>query len=182
MALTFTPEGEKNFSCPDFELPAVDGKTIRLNSFDKSRALLVMFICNHCPYVQAIEDRLVNLGRAFSDEDLAVVAISANDPAEYPEDSFENMKRRAEEKGYPFSYLWDETQAIAKAFGAVCTPDFFLFDQSRKLIYRGRLDDNWKSADKVQNQELKTAIQNYLAGQEVEEFPNPSMGCSIKWK
>ncbi len=181
MALLHTPETEKGMPCPEFRLPGVDGKTYSLSDFDRHQPLLVMFICNHCPYVKAIEDRLIQLGRDFLKEKIQIVAICANDSAAYPEDSFEELKKRSKEKKYPFLYLHDETQQVSKTFGAVCTPDFFLYDSQLKLKYRGRLDDSWKSADLVTRRELFEAALCLRDGKPLPR-ETPSMGCSIKWK
>lgn len=181
MALTFTPESELGTKCPDFSLNAVDGKVYGLGDFADRKALVVMFICNHCPYVKAIEDRLLKLGRELANKSVALVAVCSNDPSEYEEDSFENLKRRWKEKQYPFPYLHDQTQSMAKAFGAVCTPDFFVFDQTRSLTYRGRLDDNWKEPAKVTRQDLRSAIERILSDESPLERQHPAMGCSIKW-
>lgn len=181
MALTYTPAIDTNFKCPDFNLPGVDGKNYTRADFEGANALLVMFICNHCPYVKAIEDRLVSLGEFMKSKNLKMVAICANDAENYPEDSFEKMKEKAVQKKYPFPYLHDETQAVAKAFDAVCTPDFFLFDKNLHLAYRGRLDDSWKEADKVTRQELKEAVLAILENKPVNTQQIPSMGCNIKW-
>ncbi len=180
MALTYTPAAEVGTSCPDFSLKATNGKNYSRKDFDGS-ALLVMFICNHCPYVKAIEDRLIDLGHKFKSKNISVVAVCSNDGENYPEDSFENLKKRAEEKKYPFIYLHDETQQVAKDFGAVCTPDFFLYDKNHKLFYRGRLDDSWKEPDQVKNQELALAAELMLSGQKAPSEQKPSMGCNIKW-
>ena len=182
MALTYTPQIDTNFHCPDFSLPAVDGKTYSRSDFEGTQALLVMFICNHCPYVKAVEDRLVELGHFMKNKGLQIVAISSNDAENYPEDSFEKMKEKALAKKYPFPYLHDETQAVAKAFDAVCTPDFFLFDRNLKLVYRGRLDDSWKEADKVTKQELKAAVLALIENQPISRDQVSSMGCNIKWR
>lgn len=182
MALTYTPELDLNFSCPPFELPGVDGKTYTRGNFEGSEALLVMFICNHCPYVKAIEDRLISLGKFMSEQNLQMVAICSNDADHYPEDSFEKLKERWQTKGYPFPYLYDEDQTVAKAFGAVCTPDFFLFNKEMKLTYRGRLDDSWKDPSKVTTEELKNAIIAQINHQPISTQQVPSMGCNIKWK
>lgn len=181
MALTFTPEPELGSIAQDFELPAVDGKSYSLGSFSKSKVLVVMFICNHCPYVKAVEDRLLKLGNSFSKDDVAFVAICSNDPNEYIEDSFENLRARWMEKAYPFPYLHDADQKVARLYDAVCTPDFFVYDSHRRLAYRGRLDDNWKDATKVKFEDLKVAIQNLVQGNLVSTDQYPSMGCSIKW-
>ncbi len=182
MALMHTPTPDLNFQCPDFSLPAVDGKTYSLGDFRKSEVLVIMFICNHCPYVKAIEDRLITLGNYFKSKSVQFAAICSNDAEGYPEDSFENLKKRWTEKKYPFPYLHDEDQGVAKTFGAVCTPDFFVFDKNRRLQYRGRLDDSWKEPSKVTREELKGAVETLLAGRPVTKEQNPSMGCSIKWK
>ncbi|HRO66689.1 MAG TPA: thioredoxin family protein [Pseudobdellovibrionaceae bacterium] len=182
MALVYTPEAELGSPCPTFRLPSVTGESFDSAALLTNRPFLVMFICNHCPYVKAIEDRLIEVGRIFRKKNLPVVAICSNDPADYPEDSFENLASRAREKGYPFPYLFDETQDVAKSFGAVCTPDFFLYDEEGKLAYRGRLDDSWKDAAKVKRRELMTALDRLLAGEAVDADQVPSMGCSIKWK
>lgn len=169
-------------ACPSyFDLLAVDGFRYGLASFSKARALVVMFICNHCPYVKAVEERILTLAREYSTGEAAFVAVASNDPSDHPEYFFEGLKARWREKSYPFPYLFDETQSVAKAFDAVCTPDFFVFDAERKLAYRGRLDDNWKDASKAKTQELKAAIDNVLAGRPALERQLPSMGCSIKW-
>lgn len=166
--------------CPDFALPGVDGRTWKHTEF-RSPALLVVFMCNHCPYVQAVDDRINVLAQDFQGR-CEVVAISANDAEHYPEDSFEAMGRRAEEKGYRFRYLYDGSQEVARAFGALCTPDFFLYGPDRRLAYRGRLDDNWKEPAKVKRQELRQAIEAVLAGRAPASVQKASMGCSIKWK
>ncbi len=145
-----------------------------------SKPLLIMFICNHCPYVKAIEPRLLKLARDF--KELQTVAICANDPSEYPEDSPSELLKTWREKAYGFPYLIDESQTAAKDFGAVCTPDLFLFDASAKLVYRGRLDDSWKNEALVRRHELREAVEATLAGKSVNSEQNPSMGCSIKWK
>lgn len=181
MALTFTPHAELGTAAPDFKLPAVDGKTYSLSDFQNQKPFVVMFICNHCPYVKAIEDRLIILGQDLKKQGVHVVAICSNDANEAAEDSFENLRARAQEKNYPFVYLHDENQAVAKKFGAVCTPDFFVYDSSGHLAYRGRLDDSWKNPDLVQKRELFEAVQLLLNNQPVPEKQTPSMGCNIKW-
>lgn len=185
MALTYTPENPQfGQACPDFSLPAVNGtenKKYSLKDFTNGKPLVVMFICNHCPYVKAIEDRLITLGHDLDKEEINVVAICSNNDAKYPDDSFENLQKRAQEKNYTFIYLHDETQEVAKTFGAVCTPDYFMFDGNLKLQYRGRLDDNWKEADKVTQRELYQAALD-LKNHRPLQKQTPSMGCSIKWK
>ncbi len=138
-------------------------------------------MCNHCPYVQAVDGRINALAKAFAGR-CDVAGINANDAKAYPEDSFDAMRSRAQILGFVFPYLHDDSQAIAKAFGAVCTPDFFLYDSDRKLRYRGRLDDNWQDATHVTRQEIRLAIEALLSGEPIPEPQRPSMGCSIKWK
>lgn len=182
MALMYTPPGELGSLCPDFQLPATDGNLYSLKDFKRSKALVVMFICNHCPYVQAVELRLVTLSQELLKRGAQIVAISSNDAKKYPADSFEKMKARALEKKYPFPYLYDETQAVAKKFAAVCTPDFFVYDENLTLAYRGRLDDSWKDPSQVHRQELRHAVLELLDGRNAPLSQYPSMGCSIKWK
>jgi peroxiredoxin len=166
--------------CPDFTLPGVDGRLWSLHDFH-TPALLVVVMCNHCPYVQAIDDRLNVLAKTY-DGQCAVVGINSNDAINYPDDSFEAMRVRAQDKHFVFPYLWDEEQVVARAMGAVCTPDFFLYDSHRRLMYRGRMDDNWKDASRVTQHDLKEAIDRVLAEEDPLEIQQPSMGCSIKWK
>lgn len=166
--------------CPDFALPGVDGKVWHRDDF-RAPVLLVVVMCNHCPYVQAVDGRINALAKTFAGR-CDVVGINANDSDAYPEDSFEAMRSRALTLGFVFPYLHDASQAVAKAFGAVCTPDFFLYDQERRLRYRGRLDDNWQDSAGVSRQELRLAIEALLSGQPIPEIQYPSMGCSIKWK
>jgi len=180
MALTESTMIPLGTACPDFTLPGVDGRLWSLHDFH-CPALLVVVMCNHCPYVQAIDDRLNALAKAYGGR-CAVVGINSNDAVAYPEDSFEAMRQRARAKGYVFPYLWDEEQEVAKRFGAVCTPDFFLFDSHRRLAYRGRLDDSWKDATQVRRHDLEEAIQGVLAGDPPLEVQHPSLGCSIKWR
>lgn len=181
MALTHTPNADIGSKCPYFDLPGVDGKRYSLASFDQSRALVVMFICNHCPYVKAIEDRLIQLGHDLKKQNVAVVGICSNDPVDYPEDSFEKLAQRALQKQYSFTYLHDLSQSTAKSFGAVCTPDFFVYDQDRRLQYRGRLDDSWKEPSQVTSRELFDAAVQISKGQGGPQKQTSSMGCSIKW-
>ncbi|MCB0408096.1 MAG: thioredoxin family protein [Bdellovibrionales bacterium] len=182
MALTYTPEVQLGAHFPDFHLPGTDGKSYSSKALLNGKPTVVMFICNHCPYVQAIESRLIELGRAYASQ-VNFIAICSNDATEYPEDAFENLAKRAMEKNYPFPYLHDEDQRVAKLFSAVCTPDLFLYNNKGALIYRGRLDDSWKDLSKVTKKELEKAIELSLKGECVPESEqNPSMGCSIKWK
>ena len=181
MALIHTPENIAPTACPDFLLLGTDEKKYSLSHFINNHPLLVMFICNHCPYVKAIEDRLIQLGRDLKLENINVIAICSNDEVNYPADSFEKLKSRAEEKNYPFIYLHDKDQSIAKKFGAVCTPDFFLYGQNLKLKYRGRLDDSWNDEKLVTKRELYTAAMDLKNKHELSFKQTPSMGCSIKW-
>ncbi len=181
MALTHTPTGNLGMPCPDFTLPSVDGKTYSLQNFKKGQPLVIMFICNHCPYVKAIEDRLIQLGHDLQEQNIPVVAICSNDSQKYPEDSFENLKKRYFEKNYSFTYLHDEKQSVAKDFGAVCTPDFFVFDKDLKLAYRGRLDDSWKDPSQVTRRDLYEAAMELKTQNKVQSEQISSMGCSIKW-
>lgn len=182
MALTYTPDPEIGAACPDFELPGTDGRNYSRRDFEGAKALLVMFICNHCPYVKAIEDRLIALGRSYVGKPVKIVAICANDADNYPADSFPELKKRAEEKNYPFPYLYDESQDVARRFGAVCTPDFFVYDSAMKLAYRGRLDDSWKEPANVKSEELRAAIDALVVGGKPSHEQKASMGCNIKWK
>jgi len=169
---------------PDFELTdAVSGRTVSIGDFAGKSGLLVMFICNHCPYVQHVRDELARLGRDYQDSDLAIVAISSNDIEAYPSDSPEAMKTEAETYGYVFPYLFDESQSVAASYAAMCTPDFFLFDDERSLVYRGRLDGSRPGTDvAVTGENLRAAIEATLAGEPAPDEQHPSMGCSIKWK
>ena len=182
MALTYTPEKIRfGTEIPDFKLLGVNGKTYHKNDFINGKPLVVMFICNHCPYVKTIEERLIALGHELKNLSINVVAICANDEDHYPEDNFENLKKRSEEKKYPFYYLHDKTQSVAKAFGAVCTPDFFVYDNKAKLAYRGRLDDSPKDSSQVKSRELLEAVIELAQNKNISKPQIPSMGCSIKW-
>lgn len=169
---------------PDFSLPEpMTGKTVSLGDFQDAPALLVMVICNHCPFVKHIRQGLVQFARDYPAKDLAIVAISANDAANYPDDSPAKIAEEAKTFGYPFPYLHDESQAVAKAYRAACTPDFFLFDASRKLVYRGQFDGS-RPGNKlpVTGSDLRAAADALLAGQPVPSAQQPSIGCNIKWK
>lgn len=181
MATTYTPAIELGIPCPDFTLPGVDGKTYSLKDFANNQPLVVMFICSHCPYVKAVEDRLITLATDLKKQSVNVVAICSNDAKDHPEDSFEGLKKRAQEKNFSFTYLHDESQKVAHAFGAVCTPDFFVYDKNLKSAYRGRLDNSWKDASKVTERELYNAVQDLLKNQKPPDKQIPSMGCNIKW-
>ncbi len=171
---------------PSFELKDVYGKVYSDKDFADKKVLVVMFLCGHCPYVKAVEDRILQLARFFEGKSVGFVAINPNDwrinPEKYKEDSPEELRKRVEEKNYPFPYLLDETQEVAKAFDAVCTPEFYVYDQQRRLRYHGRLDDNWKEPEKVTKEELKEAIIALLEDKDPPKEQYPSMGCSIKWR
>lgn len=167
----------------DFDLPGTDGRRHSLATAKGPNGLLVMFICNHCPYVKAVRSRLIRDAKDLQAEGVGVIAINSNDAATYPDDSFENMKRIAEQYAYPFPYVWDENQAVARAYGAVCTPDFFGFNANLELQYRGRLDASRKeTAPEGARRDLYEAmLQVARTGQGPAE-QIPSMGCSIKWR
>jgi peroxiredoxin len=168
--------------CPDFRLPAVDGKTYARDDFAASPVLVVMFICNHCPYVKAVEDRLIALAAEYGPRGVALVGVCSNDAVSYPDDAFDKLAERWRSKGYRFPYLHDESQEVARAFGAVCTPDIFVYDSQRRLAYRGRIDDSWKDPTRVTRRELAGALDALLAGRAPPPDPKPTLGCSIKWK
>lgn len=183
MALLETPVCQFGTPAPDFALPGVDGKVWTLTECMGSKGLLVMFICNHCPYVKAIRTRLVREARALKGIGIGCVGIMANDPEAYPEDSFENMQAVATSLEYPFPYLLDLDQAVAKAYGAVCTPDFFGFNSKGELQYRGRLDSSGRNpAPKDAERELFKAMQQIAETGSGPVDQIPSMGCSIKWR
>ena len=168
---------------PDFRLPDPGGKLVSLADFRGAPALLVLFICNHCPYVKHLREGLAQLGRDYSARGVAIVAISANDAVNYPEDSPARMAAEAQSAGYTFPYLHDESQAVARAYRAACTPDFFLFDKTRRLVYRGQFDDSRPgNAVPVTGKDLRAALDAVLSGQPVAPTQKPSLGCNIKWK
>ena len=182
MALTETPIcdfGQKAF---DFNLQGVDGKLWSLEDCRGENGTLIMFICNHCPYVKAIQDRLVQTTRELLEHGIASVGIMPNDPTDYPEDSFENMRKVALEFDYPFPYLYDNSQSVARAYGAVCTPDFFGYNARLELQYRGRLDASRLQPATDDNRELFDAMTRIARTGEGPEKQVPSMGCSIKWR
>ena len=182
MALTENRDVPLGSPCPEFRLPRVDGGEFGLADAAGAPVLVVMFICNHCPYVQAIEERLVAFARVYEPRGVRVVGICSNDPTDYPDDRPERLLARWREKGYGFPYLIDETQDVARAFQAVCTPDLYVYDAERRLAYHGRLDDSWKDEAAVKHRELAAAIDALLAGKRPGDRQVPSMGCSIKWR
>lgn len=169
---------------PAFSLPdVVSGETISLDTFAGKSALLVMFICRHCPFVKHIQDELARLGRDYQNTDLGIVAISSNDAETYPDDAPESLKQMAEELGFAFVFCYDETQEVAKAYDAACTPDFYVFDAARALTYRGQLDASRPgNGVPVTGEDLRQAIDLVLAGEPVSAEQRPSIGCNIKWK
>jgi thiol-disulfide isomerase/thioredoxin len=169
-------------ACPDFRLLAVDGRTYTREDFGASPALVVMFICNHCPDVQAVEDRLIALAREYQPRGVKFVAICSNDATSYPDDAFDKLAERWRNKAYGFPYLHDESQSAARAFGAVCTPDIFVYDEKGKLAYRGRIDDSWKDPTKVTRRDLADALTALVDGKAPAPEQRPSLGCSIKWR
>ncbi|MDH3709526.1 MAG: thioredoxin family protein [Cyclobacteriaceae bacterium] len=184
MALTpsnMLPLGTK---APAFELPdTVSGKSLSLEQLASAKGTVIMFICNHCPYVKHINEELVRLAQDYQTHGVAFIAISSNDVVNYPQDSPQEMKRTAEQLGYTFPYLYDETQEVAKSYDAACTPDFYLFDGSLSLIYRGQLDNSRPGNDiPLSGKDLRAALDQTLAGQPIATNQIPSVGCNIKWK
>ena len=183
MVKTTTPVCDFGLPAPAFDLPGTDGRRHTLATARGPRGLLVMFICNHCPYVQAILPRLLRDTRDLAAEGIGSIAIMANDPTDYPEDSWDNMVRAARELDFPFPYVLDESQEVARAFGAVCTPDFFGYDADLQLQYRGRLDASTReTAPPEARRELFEAMREVAASGRGPAQQVPSMGCSIKWK
>ena len=168
---------------PDFSLPNIDGSTVSLSDFADSPALVVAFVCNHCPFVKHLADEFAAFGNEYSEKGVAVVAISSNDVDNYPDDSPEKMAAEAQARGYKFPYLYDATQNVAKAYAAACTPDFYVFDKERKLVYRGQFDGSRpESGIPVTGEDLRAAVDAVLAGNAPSDEQHPSIGCNIKWK
>jgi peroxiredoxin len=184
MALTESTMLELGTTAPDFALTdVVSGKTVRRDDFRGRKALLVIFICTHCPYVKHIEKRLATLGNDYASQPIGIVAISSNDVSTHPDDSPAGMKQQAETFGFNFPYLYDETQAVARAYKAACTPDIFLFDDTLRLVYRGQFDRSRPgNGIPVSGEDLRAAIDAVLAGKPPLEDQRPSIGCNIKWK
>lgn len=179
---TMLPLGTK---APDFSLPdVVSGQSVSLSDFKDKKALLIMFICRHCPYVQYVKGELARLGWDYKDKDIGIIAISSNDASSFPEDAPQSLKEFSQEEGLTFPLCYDETQGVAKAYTAACTPDFFLFNEERKLVYRGQLDDSrpGKFWVKPSGYDLLAAIDAVLMGKPVNPKQKPSTGCNIKWK
>lgn len=183
MVLTASTMLALGASAPPFALPDTSGAIVRLEDFKEAAGLLVVFMCNHCPYVKHVQAELAALGREYMAKGIAMVGINSNDATSHPDDSFDRMAEEARRAGYPFPYLYDATQAVAKAYHAACTPDFFLFDRDRHLVYRGQLDEARPGKPvPVTGRDLRLALDALLAGQPIAEAQQPSMGCNIKWK
>jgi peroxiredoxin len=178
-ASTMLPLGTK---APDFSLVNVDGRTVSLSDFEGAPALVVVFMCNHCPFVKHIALELASFAQQYQAKGVAVVGISSNDVSKHPDDSPERMVHEVEERGYTFPYLYDETQEVAQAYRAACTPDFFLFDKNQKLVYRGQFDSSRpNSGIPVTGEDLRKALDAVLADKPVADPQTPSIGCNIKW-
>jgi peroxiredoxin len=184
MVKTLSTMLELGTRAPDFSLPdVVSGRAISLASFGDEKAVLVMFICRHCPFVKHVQDELARLGADYQGRRVGIVAISSNDAARYPDDAPERLKEMADELGFAFPVCFDETQEVAKAYTAACTPDFFLFDQARTLVYRGQLDGSRPdSGEPITGRDLRAAIDAVLFDRPVGADQRPSIGCNIKWK
>ena len=177
---TMLPLGTK---APAFSLPSTDGSTVSLADFEKASALVVMFMCNHCPFVKHVAEQLAALGREYQEKNVALVGINSNDVKNYPDDSPAAMQNEVRERGYTFAYLYDGDQAVAKAYRAACTPDFYVFDAVLRLVYRGQLDSSRPdSGIPVTGEDLRAALDAVLAGGTVRQEQTPSIGCNIKWK
>jgi len=172
---------ETGTKAPEFSLPGVDGREHSLAAYARMPVLVVAFTCNHCPYVQAYEQRLIQFQNDFRQQGVQLICINSNDELNYPEDSFDRMKERAKQKAFNFPYLRDKDQTVAEAYGAQCTPHVFVLDKGRILRYNGRIDDNWKNSSQAKKQELRDAVREILAGKEVSVQFSPPIGCSIKW-
>lgn len=182
MSLTYSKTIPFGAQAPEFSLPATDGKNYSLSDFVGKKALVVIFMCNHCPYVQAVLPRLIALQKEFGARGVQLVGINSNDDKNYTDDNFENMKNVVAKLGINFPYLRDDSQSVAKAYGSTCTPDIFVYDKARGLAYHGRIDDNWQDENAVKVRELASALESILQGKKPSPNQNPSMGCSIKWK
>ena len=183
MALTPSTMLPLGTTAPDFKLPDTNGKTVSLAEFKDKPALLVLFICNHCPYVKHIRTGLAQLARDYASRSVAIVGINSNDVANYPDDSPAKMKEEAKSAGYTFPYLYDESQAVAQAYRAACTPDIYLFDKNHELVYRGQFDDSRPgNGISVTGKDLRAALDAVLAGKPISPNQKSSVGCNIKWK
>jgi thiol-disulfide isomerase/thioredoxin len=174
--------GEINSGIIDFHLKGINGRLSTLDDFAGDKILVIIFMCNHCPYVKAVIGRLVAIQKKYFDKSVRLIGINPNDTKAYPDDSFENMKLFAKEYSMNFPYLFDETQNTAKQYDAICTPDIYVYDEKRKLRYRGRIDDNRMNEEQVSSKDLESAIELLIEGKDILFEQIPSMGCSIKWK
>ena len=182
--MSFQPKAELlkfGAKAPEFSLPGTDGKTHSLKEAAGKKAIVVIFACNHCPYVVAYEDRMIQICKDYQSKGVQFFVVNANDRKNYPEDSFEKMKIRAKEKNFPYPYLRDDDQSVATKFGAGCTPEVFLFNSNLQLAYHGRIDDNYENPDQVRAHYLRDAITSLLKGQSVSRKETHPIGCSIKW-
>ncbi len=189
MAITYSQMTELGLEAPPFDLPAanpqvdeIDRATRRLDDYADADALVVVFTCNHCPYAVHVEETLLEVARAYQERGVPFVAINANDAELYPDDSFENMARRAQQKGYPFPYLYDASQDVARAYRAECTPDFFVYNRARRLVYRGRFDETRPGQGQPTGHDLRQALDQLLDTGEVTMEQYPSIGCNVKWR
>ncbi len=184
MVLTPSTMTALGSQAPDFSLPdVVSGKAVSLKDFQGKKALLVMFICRHCPYVQHVKEELARIGHDYENKDLAIVAISSNDAGKYPDDAPQGLKDMAKEQHFNYPLCYDESQEVAKAYGAACTPDFFLYNDRRVLVYRGQLDDSRPGNNKpLTGKDLRQALDAAAAGRPLPAVQKPSIGCNIKWK
>ncbi len=189
MALTYSRPGDLGSTAPSFSLKGVSPQGVsqfQLSDFDHTKVLVVVFMCNHCPYVIAVQDRISRLAREYASKGVQLIGISSNDASRYLDDSFEEMQKRSAEMKFAFPYLYDESQEVAKAYGAVCTPEFYAYQNAGNgqflLEYKGRLDDSWKDEKAVTRRELAEALDQILAGVKLNPDQKPAMGCSIKWK
>ncbi len=184
MALTPSNMMPLGTQAPDFSLPdTISNKTVTLSQAKSNLATVIMFICNHCPFVKHVQAELIKLAQDYQAKGIVFIAISSNDAEEYPEDAPEKMQQRAKQLGYPFPYIYDETQEVAKAYQAVCTPDFYIFDRDLKCAYRGQLDDSRPGNNlPVTGKDIRMALDNLLANKPVAQIQKPSQGCNIKWK
>ena len=183
MVKTYSKMSPLGSEAPYFSLPNTTGKMIDLSHYDEKPGLLIAFICNHCPFVKHINPMLVKIAMQYQQKNIAFVAINSNDVDKYPDDSPEKMAEVAESLHYPFEYLFDETQQVAKDYNATCTPDFFFYGKERKLLWRGRMDGSTPGNDvPVTGEEMINVLDDFLAGREINEQQNPSVGCNIKWK
>ena len=181
---TYSQPSQLGASAAEFELPGTDGKIYRLSQFQNSKALVIVFMCNHCPYVKATLDRINKLAQTYSLRGVQLIGINSNDAAKYPDDSFEEMKKLVQDRKLSFPYLHDETQEVARAYDAACTPEFYVYgnmDHQFSLQYHGRLDDNWKDEAAITQRDLELALEEILVGKRPRSDQKPAIGCSIKW-